>query len=314
MKGGRIYILPTGFGFLFILSSVLMILVAATYQNNLVNLLAFFMLSLVFVAMVQTHNNLKDIRVSAIETEGGFAGETWAASIILHNPTQEDRHNIDFELKCEKKVGFYENTRPLLRLGSLHLRASYPAKERGRHHLPAIKISSVFPLGLFRSWIWFKHESSYLVYPSRAGNRTLPISSSSGERIGGSLRSEAGDDFYGHRKFQTGDSAHHVDWKAHARGRPLLVKEFKDSSSGFVRLDWNHLEGLDTEQRLSQLACWVDECKRRQLPFSLRLPGVETELDQGPEHAAHCLERLAIYPISSTQGEVHESDHQQTLG
>ncbi|MES2965054.1 MAG: hypothetical protein V4760_14305, partial [Bdellovibrionota bacterium] len=61
-RKNRVYILPTGFGLVFIAGALVMILVGATYQNNLVNLLAFFMLSLVFIGMIQTHNNLKDVK------------------------------------------------------------------------------------------------------------------------------------------------------------------------------------------------------------------------------------------------------------
>src|SRR3954470_4342296 len=98
MKDGKIYILPTRFGFVFLFSVVLMLLAGAIYSNNLVNLLAFFLLAIALVAMVQTHNNLKNITLKLVHTEPGFADDVVHMTAALENSSQTARFLIETRL------------------------------------------------------------------------------------------------------------------------------------------------------------------------------------------------------------------------
>lgn len=294
IRQNRIYILPTRFGLVFIAGAILMILIGASYQNNLVNLLSYFMLSLIFIAMIQTHNNLKDIRVETVETEGGFQGADFVLTAILANDAKDPRFGIEATFRGLKAKSVYENFLPLLSKSTIKLRSAHLGERRGRFPVKAVKLSSTFPLGLFRAWIWHSVDQSYYVYPAPVGSRPLPLGGVS-EYPGSQVYATRGDDFYGHRKFEVGDSPRHVDWKAHARGRPWLVKEFGGGAPSAIDLDWNRLEGLPVEQRLSQLSLWVEEARKSKLPFGLRLPERTLPLGQGIQHAKSCLELLASY-------------------
>ena len=298
VRTGRVYIVPTGFGLIFIIGAMTMILVGATYQNNLVNLLAFFMLSLVFIAMVQTNNNLKSIQLEQLIAENGFAGSDFLLTTVISNPTRDVRYNLEPKLRRQKPRSVYENVQPLLASGTLKLRASYSCPKRGVYQFHDIRLDTVFPLGLFRAWMWLPAEAKHYVYPSPEGSRPLPTRTIAEASSGTSLV-RGGDDFYGHRRYQTGDYVGHIDWKARARGRPLMVKEFNDGSPAPVRLDWSTLEDLDTEERLSQLAKWVDDATKAKLYFSLKLPHVELAPASGNSHAQRCLEALASYGFES---------------
>ncbi len=61
-------------------------------------------------------------------------------------------------------------------------------------------------------------------------------------------------------------------WKAYARGAPLLVKEYTASGSAERLFDFSALAGLDTEQRLSQLAQWIVGSAADGERFGLQLP------------------------------------------
>jgi uncharacterized protein (DUF58 family) len=294
IREGQIYILPTRFGLVFITGAIIMILIGAGYQNNLVNLLAYFMLSLVFIGMIQTHNNLRDIKVESLEAEGGFKGTEFVVTTALKNQSQAARFNLDAGFKKLKPKAVYENNLPLLANGTLKLRSTYPALRRGRHKLKSVRIETVYPLGLFRAWIWLPAETNYFIYPEPFGERELPYHGQEDD-LENSTHSKSGSDFHGHRKYQTGDSPRHIDWKAYARGRPLMIKQFTDGSSGFVQIDWSLLEGLETETRLSQLAAWVTEAQRRKLPFALQIPGTVIPRNEGLQHATRCLEALAAF-------------------
>ena len=301
VRKSRVYIIPTGFGLVFTTGALIMILVGATYQNNLVNLLAFFMLSLVFIAMVQTHNNLKDVRLEQINADNGFAGADFLVTTVIGNPTREVRFNLETKLRKKIPRSIYENVHPLLPDSSIKLRVSYPCEKRGSYKISDAKIETVFPLGLFRAWMWVDGEARYFVYPEPKGKRGFPAGVAS-DPVSGTARQRGGDDFYGHRRYQVGDAAGHIDWKARARGRPLLVKEFNDGAPAPILLDWYALEGVETEERLSQLAAWIEDATRRRLVFGLRLPGVTIPPAAGTQHTQRCLEILAVHDLGSKGG------------
>lgn len=295
-RKGRIYILPTGFGLLFIGGALMMILVGATYQNNLVNLLAFFMLSLIFIAMVQTHNNLKDVSVEAVEAENGYKDGQHLVTTVLSNSARDPRFNLEFSLRRKPAASIYENTQPLLPKGLVKLKASYPALSRGKYVLDEVKIHTMYPLGLFRAWTWLPNKTTYYVYPKPGGQLPFPRGTVGSEDAHVQMATKGGEDFAGHRRYENGDSLGHIDWKAKARGRPLLIKEFNEGAPAPITLDWYQLdEELDTERKLSQLTQWVDEAVRRRAVFGLRIPGRTIQPSQGLQHAQVCLQALAVH-------------------
>lgn len=294
-RANRIYILPTGFGLTFIAGAMVMILVGASYQNNLVNMLAFFMMSLIFIAMVQTHNNLKDIALEQVNAEGGFAGGEYLVTCVLKNASDQPRFNLETRLRRRKPKAIYENVHPLLPKSFLKLRTAYEAPRRGRYILQGIEVSAVFPLGLFRAWVLLNGETPVFVYPKPEGSHLATRTHAEDDRDVGLHALKGGDDFYGHRRFETGDAPSHIDWRARARGRPLLVKEFNQGVPSPRVLDWYALKGLETEERLSQLALWVNESAASREVFALRLPRQTIAPSAGPAHAKRCLEALAVF-------------------
>lgn len=293
----RIYILPTRFGLVFILGAILMILIGASYQNNLVNLLAYFMLSLIFIAMIQTHNNLTRIHITSVDVEGGFAGGEIVITTTLGNAGTDSRFAIESDVSRLKLLSRYENHLPLIGQGALKLRSSYRAEKRGRFELKRVKLSTTYPLGLFRSWQWYPVSTTYFVYPERKSLRPPPSIQAPTETALQTL-GHAGDDFSGHRRYETGDSAKHIDWKARARGRPLLVKQFMTGEAGALEFDWSRLASLTDEDRLSQLAEWIDTARRTKSLFVLKLPGTSLPASHGLQYSVRCLEALAAFDSS----------------
>ena len=93
---------------------------------------------------------------------------------------------------------------------------------------------------------------------------------------GSSKASGQGDDFAGVRAYVTGESQRHIDWKAVARGQPLMTKQFAAENKGAVYLDFSALRFADVEEKLSQLTLWVIEAERARQPYGLRLPDIES--------------------------------------
>ena len=290
----RIFILPTGFGALYLTGSLAMILIGSAYQNNLVNMLAFFMLSLVFVTMIQTHNNLKNISVVSLICEGGFSGHEFLVTTIIANDAKVSRFNIESRLRKMKPLSVYEHPSILPEMGTLRLRSTYPALKRGRHQIHSVRVSSIFPLGLFEAWMWLSVTSDYCVYPEPKGP-LAPIDPLPFTQLQ-HLPLLGGDDFHHHRRYEDGDSQRHIDWKAVARGRPKLVKEFNDGATPqAIIFDWQDLYEMLPEDRLSQLALWIEEARIRKTSFALHLPQKLIPAGNSRQHIIRCLEALADF-------------------
>jgi uncharacterized protein (DUF58 family) len=106
---------------------------------------------------------------------------------------------------------------------------------------------------------------------------------------------KGGDDFTGVRPYRLGEPMHHIDWKAVARGRPLSIKEFTGGGDARLIFGWEHLEGMGTESRLSQLCKWVLEADEQGTEFGLKLPDGMIKPGSGSTHTLKCLETLAVF-------------------
>ena len=174
------------------------------------------------------------------------------------------------------------------------LRLALPTQRRGRLVPPALVVSTRFPLGLLHAWCLVETDRGGLVYP-RPAARWEPtgapdyVGSEQGDRGVGA------DDFAGHRQYRTGDSPRHIDWKAFAREKGLLSRQFGGDRSHRLWLDWNSLDTTDTETALSLLTRGVLDAEYRQQEYGLRLPGSEIPPGRGPEHRHRCLRALALY-------------------
>ena len=60
-------------------------------------------------------------------------------------------------------------------------------------------------------------------------------------------------------------------------------------------LNWYLLGSGDAEEKLSILTAWVLRAERRQIPYSLEMPGAGLPADLGKDHRDACLEILALH-------------------
>jgi uncharacterized protein (DUF58 family) len=160
-----------------------------------------------------------------------------------------------------------------------------------------VRIESRFPLGFFTARRAVSLAAPHVVYPAPAGNRPLPASVAPARNGRGGNRSE-GDDFGGVRAWRSGESQRHIDWKAAARGQPLLIKEWLGDADQIIVLDGESLADLAPEARLSQLARWIIQAEREGVPYGLRLSGLSLPPARGEAHFHTCLRRLAEFPAA----------------
>lgn len=162
---------------------------------------------------------------------------------------------------------------------------------------------SVYPLGLYSVECVMEMAAPQRVHARPGGTLPLPaattlspqaqqaVAASSGSATGSG---RGGDDFAGTREFRPGDSPRHIDWRAVARGRPLMVKTWASDASEVMVLDWDALS-LDPRARAGQLAKWMETCEQQERLYELRLPSKTLSPGRGAAHHRACLDALSDF-------------------
>jgi uncharacterized protein (DUF58 family) len=275
---------------------------AASTQNSAAIYLLLFLLGSVFlVSIPHTLINLAGVTLRVESAKPTFAGDDVRLPVEVTNTSRATRYGIEVVLPDADQTRERLNCVPRESAARLTLRFS--ARHRGEHKIKTINLTSCYPLGFVRASSRFVSDQTYLVYPKPAGNPQLPTNRS---RFADSWVQQGtghGDDFAGVRAYVRGESQRHIDWKAVARGQPLMTKQFAAETKGAVCLDFFELPFADVEERLSQLTLWVIEAERARQPYGLRLPGIEISPGLGRMHFHYCLRALSLFNLKEHEQE-----------
>ncbi|HEY0665040.1 MAG TPA: DUF58 domain-containing protein [Gallionella sp.] len=294
----RIFIIPTGQGFMLCFVLLLMLLGNINYNLSLGYVLTFLLAMMAVMSMLHAFRNLAHLDIRAGRTEPVFSGET--AHFILHfnNRSKLARYQL-----CLNQTGnlFWKTPEvpitfdvPAGRDNEVAL--PLPATRRGWLQPGRLTLSSEFPLGLFYAWSYLHFDTRCLVYPKPMGDAPLPLG---GAPDGTGKRSVSGDeDFSGLRKYIAGDALPRVDWKAYARERGLQVKQFSTPVGDELWLDFSAAPDLAEEDKLARMTRWVLDAEQQGLRYGLRLPGSELPSNNGIAHRDECLRRIALFNLT----------------
>lgn len=288
----RVFILPTRGGLLYALTLLVMLLAAINYNLALGHALVFLLAGLGISGMVHTFRNLYGLRIAAGRCSAVFAGETAHFPLQLSNDRPSARLALSFAVAPAQTVDY---TLAANATGEIALPVHAP--RRGWLELPRVRLSTVYPLGLFVAWSYLQPSMRCLVYPQALPTPLPPGSPSA--NAGANRAAGSQEDFAGFRPRQPADSPRHVAWKASARDvepRPLLVTQFSGSADTVLQLDWTLTNpNWPLEMRLSQLTGWVLAADAAAACYGLRLPGHQIEAGSGSAQRQHCLETLALF-------------------
>lgn len=288
----RVFIFPTRTGFVFLLTLLAMLVAAINFQNNMSFALTFLLANLFVIAVLHTFANLAGLTIHALRASAVFAGQRAEFEIMLSRSNQRRYYAIHASWpQSDDSI-----TASLIEQDEVRVSLLVETAKRGLHNPGRLRLESVYPLGLLRSWTSVDLDIHALVYP-----RPLPSAALAGMAAdkpdGFAVPIPGSDDFFGLRDYQPGDSPRHVFWKSVAKGQPLQTKQYAAYADRSVWLDWNLFEGLPVEQRLSHLCYWVLEFDRAQEEYGLRLPGVEISPACGEVHRNAVLGQLALYGV-----------------
>jgi len=266
-------------GFLYLSFLLLLSLTAIYTGNNLLYIILATLLSALVVSGIVSRNSLKQLSLSLQMPENVFVGEKVSIkismknlkqifpsfSILVEDPEQRRKKSIgsalwSFLLSLMKKSTQAEEVErsifhqaayfPILRpeeTRSELIIQSFP--HRGLYGLQGFWISTRFPFGFFRRGEHIRAKGEVLVYPSiqdiSAFFHLLPF-------IPGKLESRhlgQGENLYSIRQHQDGESARIIDWKATAKTRKLMAREYaQEEGSKFCLILDTRIPHPDTKE------------------------------------------------------------------
>ncbi len=292
---GRVYILPTRFGYVYAIMLLVMLLGAMNYSNSMAFLLTFLLGGMGLVCMHHTHANLANLRLRSGITRPVFAGETAHFEVLVDNPSRQPRLSLAL---AWPKADHEAQTADIAPVSAARMLLSLPATRRGWLPARTFSIFTEYPLGLFHAWNWAELDMACLVFPKPAPAGGPPPGTAGHGGYSSSARSGQ-DEFAGLRSYQRGDTPRSIHWKSLPKSGALMVKQFAETLEQELWLDWQVLTHLDTEARLSQLTRWVLDAEQAQRSYGLRLPGLTLSPARGESHQFQCLRALALYDGTS---------------
>jgi uncharacterized protein (DUF58 family) len=295
VKAGRFPLLYPTAGFAALLFVLGAMWYAASSQNSpAVYLLLFGLMAVFLVSIPHTLLNLAGVTIAPESAKPSFVGEEVCLPVEIMNCSRAARHGIELVLPGpgseRKRIDYIAAGK------AARVTLRFPAGQRGKHRIGTFRLTSIYPLGFVRVLKKFTSSQTYLVYPKPSGDTRLPVHRARSPHNRPQTELGEGDDFAGVRAYVPGESQRHIDWRAVARGQPLMTKQFAAEAEGSVHLDFSALPFHGIEKRLSQLALWVIEAERVRRPYSLRLPNTDIPPAVGEAHFHRCLRALSLFP------------------
>lgn len=286
----RVYILPTRLGVLAGAVLFTMLLGALNYSNNMGFALTFLLSAIAIVSMYQCQRNLVGLQVGVRPGRPGFAGGPASCEVELSSAG----NGVHWQ------VGVGPDSAEAMRVDicpgeTRQARLTTRPGHRGLWTMPTIRITSEYPLGLFRAWAWLYPEAPLLVYPAPASDAPTPQGAAGGELADEAGQLRGGDEFVGLRSAPPGEPASRLAWKAMARTGERLAKDYR-SGADPVWLDWDAVPGADPELRIARLTRLALDAHAAGQPFGLALPRTRIDPAAGDEHLHRCLRALALMP------------------
>lgn len=295
----NIFIMPTRFGTAFCIFTFLLFLLGTNYQNNIIILISYLLVSFFIVVLHHSFFNLSGLTFIARMSISGFAGKRLLFPLTIVSSKQ--RFNIQLSFQQESDSQYSENV-PIIQPGENEILVPYKAITRGQYALTRILITSEYGFGLFRTWTRLDFAQRVTVFPK-------PITYAWHQQQNAATATELNeaveshrdslqighDEFYQLQQYRQGEPFSRVAWKQVARGQGWLSKQFQQTLSNKLQLDFDSLPDSTLEQKLSLLSYAVNDCYQQQISFSLKLPNQEFAYDSSPEHTTRCLTALACY-------------------
>ena len=284
----NLYILPSGFGALWLLGSAVLYLIGINSGSNGPLLLAFLCTGLFLLSMFLTQFNLQGLELKVDEPPTGFAGELIPYPLQLNS--RSERFSLRLRFRQQPLL-----VQALIPIGTSRAAPCWRPGQRGLHTPGRLTLYSKAPLGLFVCWSHWQPPQPQLIYPRAVPGPILehwrplqqqPSTNDTAER------SAFAEDFRDLSPHRPEEGLQRVAWKQLARGRGWLAKRF-DSNAPRQRV-LSPDPRVVPEQALEHLTARVEELSQQGEAFALELPGCRLPQGVGRKHRAAALRALAL--------------------
>ncbi len=286
-----IFIVPTKQGLLLLLIALLVLLLAINFESALNYALAFWLISMLWVAVYMTYRNLSGLIIVA--QEGALVPVGDLAEVRLAFQSSKKINRGTLELIHEDwgvvQLDMSEQTSSAL--------LPMMAYSRGPVPLPRFRIESRFPFGLVVAWSHLLVDAKAWAYPEpKRADRGGQSSESDAEetQVNDHFVQQGTEDFHSIKAYQPGDSIKRLHWPGFSRDQ-LMVKTFSDYQSADEWIDWAQFNGLPDEVRLMAMSYYSRSYYEKDKPFGVRLPGSELMPEKGEVHLTRVRRVLAEY-------------------
>lgn len=271
--------------------SLLVLLLAINFESALNYALAFWLMSMLWVAVHLTYRNLSGLTIEAVSGTLVEVGET--AEVTLRLRSEKARDRGVFEILGEP----WEAVEVSMHGRESNVRLILNAQRRGRVSPPRFRIENRHPFGLVVAWSHVHIDVCAWAYPSPkfASRRAL---GNVGEELDAvpddHFYSAGSEDFHSLRAYSSGDPIQRIHWPAFSRDQ-LVVKHFTDYQSADENIRWDQFPALDAEDRLSAIRYYSDLFFNSDTPYSVSLPGAELEVAKGADQLQRVRRALAEF-------------------
>lgn len=289
----RIYIVPSKAGLALVILFLLLILLGINFQNNLVYLVAFWLLALLVVNILYTYRNLSGLVIRSVHSEPCFAGER--AEFVFEVVEQSGRFRSGIQLGWPQEDQVMVELHPYQ---TIQLRLTLPSQYRGWLEPERMTVISRYPTGLARAWSYVLPRIRATIYPKPLLMPTYTVNQAnlSDEEQGKEI-AMGSTDFSGVRNYQPGDSMKQIHWPQLAKTGQLASREFVDYQADDHWLDLGAITGSDLEAKLSHLSARIVELHQQSVSWGLRLSSLELPMNQGDQHKLRSLTALALFGL-----------------
>jgi hypothetical protein len=280
----QVYILPTKEGLIFFGLQFIFILMGLGYQNNLILLTEFILLVFTVFTMIEAHFYLQTLKIS---------------KIIIPDIYENDPLKIFWEIENKENQlmlsyrSFLKNDYiKLSKLGD-RIYSNELGFKRGYYQNNEMTLSSVFPLGFFKVWIYLPLKTEFYVYPSPIHHPSEVLSDDSKTSMHVSQKS-GDEDFEALKEWSSGESLSRIHWKKLASHNQWLIKEM---NSPVGQSAWLQVKYPITEKHLSELTGQMLLAKDLGYVFRLSNQHFDSGWNSGEEHLKLCLRNLSKIKI-----------------
>tara|TARA_R110002126_G_scaffold163858_1_gene311738 strand:- start:3538 stop:4488 length:951 start_codon:yes stop_codon:yes gene_type:complete len=277
-----IYILPSRFGLWYILLLVLLYLLGTNYQNNLILLMSYMLVSVLLLALTLAWRNLHQLTVSCAPVLSAYAEETLMVPVSLQSSQPRQQLQCYFSDRQQSV---------LLADGAPQLMVPLATRQRGFYPLPRLTLHSFYPFGLFNCKSLLNLDYHYWVFP-----KPLATDSELNEGQDTGNKHNVAEDYDTIRAYQSGDSLKLMLWKRLARDPANPVVKHAPATPQ-PEPDWitiPALSGAPLELALSKACYLMLQLEQRGKPYGLRLNGNKISPACGQQHLERCLRELAL--------------------